>query len=278
MKDKIWNECRLLLGLNAPGNFTPPIADIYWTGEVVTYPKFLVPFFLLGLLLCIVNFFRKRSLTLLAPLILFLISISISTILTVIGGPNMSRDCLALPAIYFFITYFLYETVNYFYHTFKKHHQNDPQKMKLILRLVLMGLIVVIFSYQVGNYYSFGSNRGDFYDLSNRAYPVVKDYLQKNPAAKILIYGDDYGNAWGKYAFIRFLGGKPFQKEIESGQITLLKPGQAQEKNRLIGQHYYNAVFILYLYNPSLLFWNLPILTNEPYEEPFGYFRIYHFK
>ena len=96
---------KYLLGLNQEEVFLNiNLADSYAAVDVVLFPKFLVPFLWVGIILHIVHLFKKKKLKFLVP-ILFLGTSLIPGLMSGLGLPNLSRIATSLPFIYYFIAY-----------------------------------------------------------------------------------------------------------------------------------------------------------------------------
>jgi hypothetical protein len=268
-------EWDFLLGLNQPDQYwNPPIAVSFWMSDIVVYPKFLVPFFVMGLLLCIIRFFRKRSLIFIGPVLFFLVTVLPGTVMSAIGGPNIGRDCLELIPLYFFIAYTLYVIFPAFYEPIK---DSRFIKMKLVMTTVFLCLTVLICGYQVQNYFNFGSIRGERDNPGINMYVFVNDYLSKNPNARILIREYEIFYEYGAYAFIRLLGGKPFQQKIDTGQIMLVKNENLPILNGLIKDQYFDIFITATPYDGISR--ELPELLDFNYaSESHGNFDVYYYR
>jgi hypothetical protein len=265
-------EFNFLTGLNAWGNFwNPPLAHSFWVPNIVVYPPFLVPFFLCGLVLCTFRFFKKPSMLRFAPLLLFGLAVLPGTVFSATGGPSISRDQLVLIPLYFFITYCIYRIYVFCQ---RKAESFQRSNLKPIITHVLVLLMALICVYQVANFYSWGEIRGEREHPSNAVYPYLTGYLQKNPHSKILLEEFAHFGEYGAYAYVRCLGGKPFQDKIAAKQIMLVKNENLSEMDKLIQDRYFDIVVSS---SGDQALRNLPVLANFK-TEPHDKFTVWYLK
>jgi hypothetical protein len=159
------------------------IVQNYWEQDVIVYPKFLVPFFLLGVILLVINLIRKRSLIALLFLLLLPITL-LSGILSSVGAPNPARNYIAIIPIYFCITY----TVDIvFFH--KSALLKKYQKVGSSLVIVGVLLVIGVVFYQLHNYFYY--EREVEYDLkiqTEDALKFVLAYTDDNDSSRVIYH------------------------------------------------------------------------------------------
>jgi len=219
------------LTLNSDGKsyLWPNIADSYTKLDTILYPRFLMPFMVLGFLLLIINMIKKRNLFYSVPILVFFVSLSPS-LMSGIGLPNPSRNYLACLPIYFFIAYSFYNIGDF---TYKKFYTKSG-KRPLTLSLTFLFLIASISSYQLINFFTFEKGTYDEkFTYSNCVVPFINNYLESKPEATIVIHEWAPFDVYG-YVGLRWFGGSEFEKLIKDRKIILLRDENIEEINNLI--------------------------------------------
>lgn len=262
IKHNINLEFNFLFGLNELNNFwNPPLAHSFWIPDIVVYPRFLVPFFIFGLLICLIRFFMKPSMKRLVPIFLFGLGVLPGTVLSALGGPSISRDLLVFLPLYFFIAYCLYWIFLSLQRVIGSFCSFDPKR---VITPLLLLLVMAIGVFQVHNFFSWGKIRGE------REHPAITEnvfltgYFQQNPNSKILLEEFAHFGEYGAYAFIRCLGGKPIQDKIASQQIMLVRNENLEEMSKLIKDRAFDIVVSTC---PDQVIRNLPVLSEFRMEQ-----------
>ncbi|NLD50497.1 MAG: glycosyltransferase family 39 protein [Clostridiaceae bacterium] len=241
----IREQFNFLFGLNSMEEFWDPnIAYSYWKTDIVLYPRFLVPFFVIGFILCLINIYRKRSLASAAP-VLFLFVTLIPGLMAGYGGPNAARNYLSILPLYFFIAYAFYSIFSYVYNKVYSldgaglKSSNYKRYLTVGLSVTIIGIICV---YQVNNF--FNREKGaldEKYTPAHSIYEYLNSYFEENESARVLIHEIPiFGNY--SYVTIRWLGGKEFEDRLESGQVMLLKYENRLEVENLWREGYFDLL------------------------------------
>ena len=253
----------LLLGLNKLENFwNPNIAFAYWLSDIVFYPRFLVPFFILGFLFCLVGLIRKPSLYYLIPFLFFGLGLIPGT-MSLTGEPNMSRCSLLLIPLYFFIAFSLYRIGHFIY----KKIPSDSFKGKILFTSVIVVILTGIIGFQIQNYFGYGAERGERGHTSLRAYPLIADYLQKNPDYKVVYQEVAAFNEYSAYVHIRLQGGKQIAEKVKSGNLIFVRNENLTELNDRIKNNEIDLVIAL---SPDQLVQHIPVMGNYSFEQHDG--------
>jgi len=235
IKDKLSTNIELtakqVLTLNSKDKsyLWPNIADSYTRLDTILYPRFLMPFMVLGFILLIINMIKKRNIFYSVPILIFFVSLSPS-LMSGIGLPNPSRNYLACLPIYFFIAYSLYNIGDFVYKKFYSKIGKKP----ITLSLTFLVLITLISSYQILNFFTMEKGTYDEkFTYSNCVVPFVNNYLESNPEATIVIHEWAPFDVYS-YVGLRWFGGSEFEKLIQNKKIILLRDNNIEEINKLI--------------------------------------------
>lgn len=211
LTDNIVVLLKLLLGLNEPEKWWDiNLAFSYWLSSQALYPKFLVPFLLIGLGRSGWLALRQRS----APNALLLLWFGITVVpglMSGYGGPNQARLFQAVFPLYLLITVGLLACWNALVRW--------PNRASRVLAAILLALMA---AYQVHNF--FGYEKGGPDEKSHdygqlRAAYVSK--LQQCPEA-LLVLHEEPEFAVYSYVAIRWHGGTAMQQAIQAGRTWLL--------------------------------------------------------
>ncbi|KAF0814766.1 hypothetical protein IGB42_00821 [Andreprevotia sp. IGB-42] len=214
---------KLLLGLNEPDSwFSVNLAFSYWLSGEVLYPKFLVPFFLAGLLRSGWLAWRQRS----AGHLLLLLWLGITVapgLMSGIGSPNQARLFLAVFPLYALITIGLLAAWQYL-----RRWQSMP------VRPLAACLLLLIALYQVHNF--FGYEKGGIDEKPNTYAQLRAAYdskLQQCPHALFVLHEYPEFMVYS-YVTIRWFGGPPMLAAMRSGQTWLLDYRNAGQLRSLL--------------------------------------------
>ncbi len=225
----------LLLGRNDPACYwNANIAKDFSSGDVILYPKFLVPFFILGLIYCTIQVFTKRQSILFIVMVLFVTGL-IPGMMSGLGTPNLVRSTALLVPLYFLIGYGIYSLFGMIYNI-------SGQRLKRAFPALLLFFIILISGYQVNNYFSFEKSAITKNPPTTIMYrEFLGDFINNHPDAKILIHEpeNDYINS---YVNIRWLGGPKMQKMIENSQIKFLRRTNRYLMERLVQRKYFDII------------------------------------
>lgn len=208
----------MLLGMNDRNNYwNPTILQNFWSPEVTIYPKFLVPFFIFGFLICVYQLVFKRS-----PESFYLISFFIFTLLpglfAKIGYPDPARNYTSILPIYLSIAV----SVVVIYDILKRFLLRYKRYMALhFLKAISIVLLVITVIYQISNYY----NKNRYYDEYKelRTHELV-DFLNTNShikdGKKIVVHERPIFHDYN-YVALKLIGGDTIIGLINSGHIML---------------------------------------------------------
>lgn len=233
---KLWENIlilfKLLLGLNQDGKFfNINIADSYWDAKVVLFPKFLVPFFWTGIVLHLVNMFRKKKPILFIPIFLMGVAF-IPALMSGKGAPNLARLAVSLPFIYYFIAHTFYQLFRLVDVIWDKM----GIKAGVAFATFVTCLVLATMGYQLHNYYSFEKGgRDDKGLLDPFAIEQCFELWEQNEDA-VIVYEDYAVFNVHSYGNFRFLGGKPLQEKIEEGKMILVQDEKIEEINNIINE------------------------------------------
>jgi hypothetical protein len=271
LKTNLQTQLNCLLGRNQLFNFwNPNIAYCYWAPDIVLFPRFLVPFLVLGFLICLIGFLRKWTMYYFTPLLFLGVSLVPGT-LSAIGDPNLSRDSLMVAPVYFLIALSLYQFLKFLY---QKLAPTPFTVRKFLVAMLNFILIIGILAYQVGNFFGYAKERGQQDAPAKKAYPFIMEYLRQNPTKRVVYREFAEFDEYGACVAIRLLGGKAFQEKIDSGNIVLVRNDNLNQLNQQIENHEFDIVVS---FNPDQLLAHLTIMANYP-PEPHDDFNVYYVK
>src|SRR5262249_14431140 len=99
---------KMIMGLNEEAFWNVNVASTMTPiGNVVLYPKFLVPFFIVGSVYSLAHAYKQKRFILAMPVLLFLVGLA-PDMMSGIGIPDLLRSIMLLVPIYFLITYGVY--------------------------------------------------------------------------------------------------------------------------------------------------------------------------
>lgn len=250
MTDNIIMQSKMLLGFNLPERFwDPTIADSFWRPTVVVYPRFLVPFFVIGFLLSLVHIFVKRTLASTLPILYFIVTLG-PGLMAGRGTPDMGRNFLAIVPLYFFIAY----TINHYYEMFKPRlgqvkgvaleeaAATARRRLPSVVFVLFVAIVVFTAGFQTANFF-FRDRGGDEDRITGGhvAHRYLQDYLTRMPTGRVLICENPILDEYS-YVIDRWLGGKPLEEKLKSGQVKLLRHDNEEEIKNLIASGYFDAI------------------------------------
>lgn len=240
LMSNIQHQIKFFLGLNSMEDFWDPnIAHSYWKSDIVLYPRFLVPFFVIGFILSLINIYRKRNLASAAPVLFFFLTL-VPGLMAGLGDPNAARNYLSILPLYYFIAYAFY---NIFLFAYNKASIIKNEKFKHYFTISLFVIITgLVCTYQVNNF--FNKEKGaldEMHTPAHSVYDYLSSYFEKDENARVLIHELPI---FGKYSYvtIRWLGGEEFEEKLKSGQVMLLKYENRLEAERLWKEGYFDLL------------------------------------
>lgn len=199
---------KLLLSLNNPtGFFSDNLASSYWNPEVVLYPKWLVPLFLLGLPLCLHAVIARRSYA--HGLLLLLLAIScIPSLMSGYGSPNQARLFIAVIPIYLLIAI----GANWLYQRWLGKLQYGQ-----IIGTCMLGFFVL---FQAHNFFFYEKGELDE-KKSYRSMMKTFDEMQMLCPNATFVLNEFPDFDVYSYVMIRWLGGDKLAEQIKQQKVWL---------------------------------------------------------
>jgi hypothetical protein len=234
LKENFTCTYNLILGRSESGFFNVNIAKNCYAPDVVLYPKFLVPFLIIGFIYCVIHIFKKKRPVLIMPVLLFCMGL-LPNMMSGIGVPDLLRSIMLLIPIYFLIGYGVYSLFGTIYCLVGNQFRKTLPPIFLIF-------ILLVSTYQVNNFYSYEKDSNAKNVSTTFLYrEFLHDYINDHPQAKILLheFGPFHEHS---YVNIRWLGGKIMQKKIADGQIKFLRVNNIQFIDKLIRQKYFDII------------------------------------
>jgi len=192
------------------------IVQNYWSKDIIVYPKFLVPFFLLGIILLVTNIIKKHSLIALLFLLLLPTTLIPGTF-SWIGAPNPTRNYIAIIPIYFCITYAV-DIVFFHKSEFLKKHL----KVGSVLAIVGVFLVVGVVFYQLHNYFYYEREVENY--LKNETEDALKfvlAYTDDNDSSRVIYHEREVFSVYSN-TLVRYLGKDKMQRLINDGRIVFV--------------------------------------------------------
>ncbi|KNY29896.1 ArnT family glycosyltransferase [Pseudobacteroides cellulosolvens] len=279
VKEKLGTNIELtakqMLTLNSPDSsyLWPNIANSYNKIDTILYPKFLMPFMVIGLLLLVINMIKRKNIFYCIPIMVFFVSLSPS-LMSGIGLPNPSRDYLACLPIYFFIAYSFYFIGDFIY---KKSYIKLGKK-PVTISITFLVLISSVCSYQLLNFFTLEKGTYDEKKTySNCVIPFVNNYLERKPEATIVIHEYAPFDVYG-YVGLRWSGGSQFEKLLKDRKIILLRQENAEEIKNLINNKAIDLVVSNQYETVEKLFPTLSRRNKQDMNDNSITFRAYYLK
>ena len=232
---------RMIMGLNGKAFWNVNVASTLTpTADVVLYPRFLVPLFIVGLVYSLAHAYKQKRFILAMPVLLFLLGL-VPNMMSGFGIPDLLRSITLLVPIYFLITYGAYSLFCSIYNI-----SSDR------LRAVLWGLFAVfvglVCAYQVHNYFHY--EKDTIHGGKNNAAMVMYDeflktYIASHPNSRILYHEFGPWNEWS-YVVVRWLGGKRVQTMIDEGKLVFFTEENRASIDGRLKQGYFDIVVSAY--------------------------------
>jgi hypothetical protein len=211
-----------------------PIAD------VVLYPKFLVPLFIVGVVYSLAHAYKQKRFILAMPVLLFLLGL-VPNMMSGMGGPDLLRSITLLVPIYFLITYGAYSL-------FCSIYTISSDRLGAAFSGLFAVFVGLVSAYQVNNYFHY--ERDTMFGGKNNAAMVMyneflKPYMAGHPNSRILYHEFGPWNEWS-YVVVRWLGGKRVQTMRDEGKLVFFTDDNRASMDRLLKQGYFDIVVSAY--------------------------------
>jgi uncharacterized protein YjeT (DUF2065 family) len=208
--------------------------------DVVLYPKFLVPFFILGLVYSLAHAYKQKRFILAMPVLLFLLGL-VPNMMSGFGTPDLLRSITLLVPIYFLITYGAYSL-------FWSLYTISSDRLRAAFSGLFVVFVGVVIAYQVNNYFHY--ERDTMYGGKNNAAMVMyneflKPYIASHPNSRILYHEFGPFNEWS-YVVVRWLGGKRVQTMRDEGKLVFFTDDNLASTSKLLKQGYFDLVVSAY--------------------------------
>ena len=241
LKENFYFLFKMVMGLNEKAIWNVNVASTLTPiADVVLYPKFLVPLFILGVVYSLVHAYKQKRFILAMPVVLLFVGL-VPNMMSGMGIPNLTRSIMMLAPIYFLITYGAYSLACSIY-TISSDRLRPAFS---VLFAVFVGLVSV---YQVNNYFHYA--RDTIYGGKNNAPMVMyneflKSYIADHPNSRILYHEFGPFNEWS-YVVVRWLGGKRIQTMKDEGKLVFLTDDNRASMDNLLKQKYFDIVVSAY--------------------------------
>lgn len=228
---------KMIMGLNENGFWNVNVAKtITPIDNVVLYPKFLVPLFIVGLVYSLVHAYKQKRFILAMPVLLFLLGVG-PNMMSGAGIPNLLRSIMLLVPIYFLITYGAYSL-------FCSIYTISGDRLRVAFSLLFAVFVGLVSAYQVNNYFYY--EKDTLHGGKNNAAMVmylefVKPYIDSHPNSRILYHEFGPRNEWS-YVTTRWLGGKRIQTMRDEGKVLFLTDDNRAAMDKLLKEGYFDIV------------------------------------
>jgi hypothetical protein len=232
---------KMIMGLNEKAFWNVNVASTLTPiGGVVLYPKFLVPFFIVGLVYSLAHAYKQKRLLLAMPALLLLPG-SGTNMMSGMGIPNLTRSIMLLVPIYFLITYGAYSL-------FCSIYTISSDRLRAAFSGVFVVFVGLVSAYQVNNYFHYERDtiQGGKNDAAMVTYnEFLKPYMDAHPNSRILFHEFGPFDEWS-YVVVRWLGGKRVQTMKEEGKLMFLTDDNRASADRLLKEGYFDIVVSAY--------------------------------
>jgi hypothetical protein len=261
---------KMILGLNQKAFWNVNVASTLTpVGDVVLYPKFLVPFFVVGLVYSLAHAYKQKRFILAMP-VLLLLSGLVPNMMSGLGIPDLLRSITLLAPIYFLITYGAYSL-------FRSIYTISSARLRAVFSGLFAVFVGLVSAYQVNNYFHYEKDtiHGGKNDAAMVMYNAfLKHYIDGHPNNRILYHEFGPWNEWS-YVVVRWLGGKRVQTMKEEGKLVFFTDDNRASLDRLLKEGYFDIVVSAY---PAQLEEKLPrTKAMEAKVSPPGY-KVYYVK
>ena len=228
---------KMIMGLNEKAFWNVNVASTLTPiGGVVLYPKFLVPFFIVGLVYSLAHAYKQKRFILAMPVLLLLPGLG-TNMMSGAGVPNLTRSITLLAPIYFLITYGAYSL-------FCSIYTISSYKLRAAFSGLFAVFVGLVSAYQVNNYFHYEKDTilGGKNDVNMMTYnEFLKPYIAGHPNSRILYHEFGPFNEWS-YVVVRWLGGKRVQTMRDEGKLVFLTDDNRASVDRLLKEGYFDIV------------------------------------
>ncbi len=250
-----------LLGFNDSKHYlNVNIANSFYTGDVVLYPKFLVPFLLLGIAFCLYHLIFKRKA--LPGLLLLLFGIGlVPGLMAGIGLPNLSRSMLLLAPVYLLIAYGIY-------HSFALLQSVlSPWKPRLVPILLILAVLATSM-YQLYNYFDYTKDEGAKNVVQHRIFTdVIQTFVREYPG-KTILYHDASPFYVYSYVLMEWVGQDEIRTLLDDGRLTFVRQDSADWVHKRVQAGQFDLIISM---DPKTLERIYPEVTNMFCDKEDGY-------
>jgi hypothetical protein len=225
---------KMIMGLNEKAFWNVNVAR---TGfDVVLYPKFLVPLFIVGLVYSLAHAYKQKRFILAMAVLLLLLGL-VPNMMSGIGVPNLLRSIMLLVPIYFLITYGAYSL-------FWSIYTISSDRLRAAFSGLFAVFVGLVSAYQVNNYFHY--EKDTISGGKNNAAMVVyneflKPYMAGHPNSRILYHEFGPFDEWS-YVVVRWLGGKRVQTMRNEGKLVFLTNDNRASMDRQLKEGYFDIV------------------------------------
>jgi hypothetical protein len=260
---------KMIMGLNDKGFWHVNVASTMTPiTDVVLYPKFLVPLFVVGLGYSLAHAYNQRRFILVMPVLLLLVGV-VPNMMSGFGIPDLLRSITLLVPIYFLIAYGAYSLICSIY-------RMSSDRLKVASSGLFVVFVVLVSAYQVNNFFQY--EKDTMHGKNNAAMAMynefLKSYIADHPDNRILYHEFGPWNEWS-YVVVRWLGGQRVQTMKDEGKLVFFTDDNRASADRLLRQGYFDIVVSAY---PDQLEGMLPVTkAMEAKVFPRGY-KVYYVK
>jgi hypothetical protein len=232
---------KMIIGLNEKAFWNVNMAStIMPSPDVVLYPKFLVPLFIVGLVYSLAHAYKQKRFILAMPVLLFLLGL-VPNMMSGFGTPDLLRSITLLVPIYFLITYGAYSL-------FSSIYTISSDRLRAAFSGLFAVFVGLVSAYQVNNYFHY--ERDTMYGGKNNAAMVMyneflKFYMAGHPNGRILYHEFGPFNEWS-YVVVRWLGGKSVQTMRDEGTLVFFTEDNLASIDKLLKEGYFDIVVSAY--------------------------------
>src|SRR6266436_4872861 len=228
---------KMIMGLNEKAFWNVNVArTLTAVRDVVLYPKFLVPLFIVGLVYSLAHASKQKRFILAMPVLLLLPGL-VPNMMSGIGVPNLLRSITLLVPIYFLITYGAYSL-------FCSIYTIGGDRLRAAFSGLFAVFVGLVSAYQVNNYFHY--EKDTIMGGKNNAAMVtynefLKPYIDGHPNSRILFHEFGPFNEWS-YVVVRWLGGKRVQAMRDEGKLVFLTNDNRASMDRQLKEGYFDIV------------------------------------
>jgi len=228
---------KMMMGLNGKAFWNVNVASTLTPiDNVVLYPKFLVPFFIVGVVYSLAHAYKQKRFILAMPVLLLLPGV-VPNMMSGFGIPDLLRSITLLVPIYFLITYGAYSL-------FCSIYTISSDRLKVVFSGLFGVFVGLVSAYQVNNYFHYEKDtiHGGKNDAAMVMYnEFLQPYMAGHPNSRILYHEFGPWNEWS-YVVVRWLGGRRVQTMKDEGKLVFLTNDNRASMDRLLKQGYFDIV------------------------------------